>query len=119
MKKILFFLALVIALSACESSELHDSMEDMGKTYKAMRESEDLAVIKAQYANLKSSFDIAIAQQVHPEEQATFQEGMDKMADLIQQLETAIAADDVDGAKNILKQLGDNREDYHERLGID
>ena len=119
MKKILFFLAVVIALSSCESSELHDSMEDMGKTYKAMSKSEDFAVIKEKYADLKSSFDIAVAQQVHPEEQATFKEGMDKMADLLQQLETAIAADDVDGAKHILKQLGDNREDYHEKLGID
>lgn len=101
-----------------ESSPLHESMEDMGDRYKTIKESDDLALIKKEYASLKSAFEIAKAQTVEPDAQATFKEGMDKTAKLMAQLEAAIAEGDLDTTKSLIKELGSTRKEYHDELGV-
>jgi len=119
MKRFLPCLALLVALTGCSrSSELHDAMEDMKEPFKTMRETSDVAVIQAQLAIFTQAMNIAKAQQVKAEDQATFDEGMNKLGKLIGQVEQALAVGNVEEAQNLLEEIGQVRKKYHEKLGV-
>lgn len=120
MKKFLPFIALVIALGGCskKSSELHDAMESMKEPFKVMREASDINQVRAELANFLQGVNIAKVQQVKPEHQGTFDEGMKKLVDLTAQVEAALAADNLEEAKVLLKKMGEVRKEYHDKLGV-
>jgi len=118
MKKIILLAVVVVGLAGCQSSELHESMEEMGDSYKTMKKSEDLEAISKEYTSFKAAFDIAVVQQIDPENQPTFEDGMKKAQVLVKDLEAAIAAKELEKAKALLKELGEQRKEYHEKLGV-
>lgn len=119
MKRLLPCIAVLIALNGCsKSSELHDTMEDMKEPYKAMREANDINQVKTELAVFVQGLNIAKVQQVKPEDQATFDEGMKKLVELTGQVEAAVAAGNLDEAKSLLQKMGDVRKEYHDKLGV-
>lgn len=119
MKRLLPCIALFIALAGCsESSELHDAMEEMKEPYKAMREKEDLKTIEAELVAFIQALNVAKIQKIKPEDQPVFEEGIKKLVELTGQAEAAVAAGDVEQAKSLLKQMGDVRKEYHDKLGV-
>lgn len=119
MNKLIPLALLTIALTGCSKhSELHDSMEDMGGAYKAMRDSDDLAQIKKEWDTFKASLDVAEAQMVKPEDQATFNEGIDELTAAVARVDAAIASGNMMKTKELLKGFGDIRKEYHDKLGV-
>lgn len=119
MKRLLPCLTLVIALAGCsKSNELHDAMEEMKGPFKVMNESADAAAVKAELAKFVQSVNVAKIQKVKPEDQGTFDEGMKKLLELTGQAEAALTAGNLDEAKTLVKQMGDVRKEYHDKLGV-
>lgn len=119
MKRLLPCLTLVIALAGCSKhNELHDAMEEMKGPYKAMSESDDAAAIKAELAKFVQSVNVAKIQKVKPEDQGTFDEGIKKLVDLTGQTDAALTAGNLEEAKALVKQMGDVRKEYHDKLGV-
>jgi soluble cytochrome b562 len=119
MKRFLPGIALLIALGGCSNSnELHDAMEGMKEPFKAMRETNDIDQVKAELATFIQGLNIAKLQQVKPEHQSTFDEGMKKLVELTGQVEAAVAAGNLDAAQSLLKQMGDVRKEYHDKLEV-
>lgn len=114
----LLFLVVVMFTGCSKSSVLHDSMEEMGDAYKAMRDSSNLETINKEFTDFKAALDMASQQTVKPEHQDTFNEGMDELKTLVKQVDAALAAGDVDKTKQILEKLGDVRKEHHEELGV-
>ena len=120
MKKILIAVTMALVVSACSKHDpLHDSMESMGEAFKAMRKTDDLVTIKQQWLDFKKSANIAKVQQVKPEDQPAFDEGMNKLSDAITQIDRALEDNNLIAAKAAMKQLGEVRKKYHDKLGID
>ncbi|MDO3386790.1 cytochrome b562 [Gilvimarinus sp. SDUM040013] len=120
MKKLMIVLLLPLLAVACSKHDpLHESMESMGDSFKAMRESDDLVEVQAQWQSFKEALDIAQAQTMGPEEQADFEHGMQELAELTQALDAALAAKDLAAAKASLKKLGEVRKEYHDKLKVD
>jgi soluble cytochrome b562 len=119
MKRFLPCILLLVALNGCsKSSELHDAMESMKEPYKAMRETDDINQVKTELATFVQGLNIAKTQQIKPEDQGTFDEGMKKLVELTGQVEAAVAAGNLDQAKALLEQMGDVRKEYHDKLGV-
>ena len=118
LKTVYVYLIFILALTACESSELHKSMEGMGDSYKSIRESEDLTVIKNEFSKFKAALETANAQKIAPDNQATFDEGMKELADIVNQLDAALATNDLQNAKTLFEQLGKIRKKYHKKLDV-
>ena len=118
--KFLMLIAIIsMALVACSKSELHEAMEDMGGSYKAMRKAETLEQMQAELDKFTASVDIAKQQQVNPDDQQTFDEGMKKLTDKIGKLSSAIEAGAMEDAKNALKDLRELKKELHEKLDVD
>ena len=119
MKQLLPCLALALALSACtDHSPLHEAMEDMKGPFKTMRETDDAATIKTEFAAFKKGLEIAKVQKVKAEDQATFEEGMKELVALASQVEEALNAGNLQSAKELLQKMGGVRKEYHEKLGV-
>lgn len=119
MNKLIPLALLTIALTGCSKhSELHDSMEDMGGAYKAMKNSDDLAKIKQDWETFKASVNTAGMQMVKPEDQAVFDEGIDELTAAVKQVDAAIASGDLAKTKELLKGFGELRNKYHDKLGV-
>lgn len=111
--------AVVVVLSGCSRhSELHEAMETMGDAFKAIREESDLATIKAELATLKTAMEIAAQQKVAPEDQVTFDEGMQKTQSAVAELEKALAEGSQEQVADLVKKLGSIRKDFHDKLGV-
>lgn len=119
MKRFLPCMTLLIALAGCSNSnDLHDSMEEMKEPFKVMRESGDAEQIKTELAAFTKSVSVAKMQKVKPEDQSSFDEGMNKLTDLIAQVEAALTAGNLEEAKNQLNQMADLRKEYHDKFGV-
>ena len=119
MKYAVSALVLVCALAGCsKSNDLHDAMEDMKGPFKTMRESDDIAQIQLQITSFKEAVAKATEQKVKAEDQATFDEGMNELASLLAQAETALASGDLTSAKDLMKKMGGARKQYHDDLGV-
>ncbi|UTF59334.1 cytochrome b562 [Gilvimarinus sp. DA14] len=120
MKNWLMVAALAVGVTACSKHDpLHDSMEDMGGAFKAIRESQTDEALLSEWQHFKDALAVAKAQTVAPEDQAKFDEGIQKLEQLSAQVDTALAAGDMAGAKALLKQMGEARKKYHDALGVD
>lgn len=121
MKRLLLTIALpaVLIMGCSEHSELHESMETMGDSFKVMRKSDDLEAVKAEWVMFKEAQNVAQAQKVPPEDQAEFDSGMDEVSPLITKIDTALNAGDLAAAKSLFKQLGEVRKEYHDKLEVD
>ena len=83
-----------------------------------MREASDINQVKTELAAFMQGLEIAKMQQVKAEDQATFDEGMKKLVELTGQAEAAVNAGNLEQAKSALKQMGDVRKEYHDKLGV-
>ncbi|WP_020210771.1 cytochrome b562 [Gilvimarinus chinensis] len=120
MKYWLMASALVVGLAGCSKHDpLHDSMEEMGGSFKAMRESQNDEAMLNEWQNFKTALATAKAQKVTAEDQPKFDEGMQKLEELSAQVDVALAAGDMAGAKALLKKMGPARKEYHDALGVD
>lgn len=113
------FLAVIVVTGCSKSSVLHDSMEDMGDAYKTMRDSNSVEAISAEYSEFKAALDTASQQQVKAEHQDTFNKGMDELTALVPQVDAALAAGNLESAKQLLEKMGDVRKEYHDELGVE
>ena len=119
MKKLFPLILAAAALVGCSKpSPLHQSMEDMGGAYKAMKDSDSIPAIKEQLVLFKAGLDIAKSQPVKPEHQETFDEGIEKLYVLVASAEAAVAANSLPAAKELMQKLGDTRKKYHDELGV-
>lgn len=117
----IFFPALFALLSfvgCSKPSALKTSMEEMGESYKPMSEAQSLGAMRTEVADFKTALNTAAMQKVKPDDQATFDEGMKKLDDLVKELDSALAANDEAKAKEIVAKLGDTRKKYHKELGV-
>ena len=119
MKKFFPLVFVIAALVGCSrSTPLHDSMEGMGGSFKAMRKSDDIEVLKAQWAVFKTELNVAATQQVLPMYQTSFNEGMDKLKGLVVSVDAALAAGNLGEVKNLLQQLDETRKEFHKKLEV-
>lgn len=119
MQRLMPCLVLLVTLAACSrSNDLHDAMEEMKEPFKTMRESSDASQVKAELAKFTQALNLAKIQKVKPEDQNSFDEGMKKLDELTREVESALAADNLEAAKNLLNQMGDVRKEYHEKFGV-
>ncbi len=121
MRKLRLLATLILSLSllACAKSELHDAMEEMGGAFKSMNKTESLETIKADLVTFQGAFEIAKQQPVASEDQATFDEGMEKVEELAGQLAVAVDAGDLAAAKTLIAELRDANKKYHDKLGVE
>ncbi|MDO6748199.1 cytochrome b562 [Gilvimarinus sp. 1_MG-2023] len=120
MKKLLSVLALSLLAVACSKPDpLHESMESMGDSFKAMRESNDLAQMQSDWDAFKEARSVAAAQTMGPEEQKDFEQGMQRLAKLSKAVDAAFASGDVEAVKASLQKLGKVRKKYHDKLKVD
>lgn len=120
MKMRLFLVLGLVVLAGCSKpSPLHEAMEEMGSSFKVMREATNFETIKQEFPEFQAALEVASAQKVKPEHQATFDEGMDELEPLVAQLETALAADNALAAEQLLQKIGDVRKEYHEELEVE
>ena len=115
---ILLTIALPFGLLACGESELHEAMEGMGEAYKSMKDAESADSIKADLAVFKSRLAVARQQQVEPEDQLAFDEGLNKAEVLADDISMALEKGDLAHAKVLLADLRDLRKRYHEKLEV-
>ncbi|MDO3383348.1 cytochrome b562 [Gilvimarinus algae] len=119
MKPFLAALLCALMLGACSKhDDLHESMETMGDAFKTMRESSDLDAVKTEWESFKAGVELAQMQQVAPEDQATFDKGMDELAERMAGVDAALAAGDLELAKQGMKRLGEVRKEYHDKLEV-
>lgn len=120
MKKLMTLLALATLCVACAKHDpLHEAMESMGDSFKAMRETSDLTEFQSQWQSFKEAVAIAEAETMGPEEQADFEQGMDKLTQALPLVDAALAAGDLEAAKAVLKDMGAVRKEYHDKLKVD
>ena len=118
--RIFTLLIITMLLMACsKSSELHESMEEMGDSYKQLRKAQSADDIKAQLNGFKTAFEIAKQQPVKPEHQTDFDEGMLALEKEIASLELALTNNDLEAALASVKELHELEEKYHEKLGVE
>lgn len=119
MKKLFPIAFAVAVLAGCSKpSPLHQSMEDMGGAYNTMKDSNNIPAIKGQVALFKAGLNIAKDQPVRPEDQATFDEGIEELNILVVSIEAAVAANNLPVAKELMQKLGEARKKYHDKLGV-
>ena len=119
MKKLVPLVFVFAAFAGCSrSTPLHDAMEGMDGSFKSMRASEDLASITKDWASFKTELAIAREQKIFPEFQATFDEGMEKLAALEINMDAAIAAGNLDEAKALMQRLSETRKEFHKKLEV-
>lgn len=114
----LFILAALL-MACSKSSELHESMEEMGDSYKVLRNAQSVEEIKAELAGFKAAFEIAKQQAVKAEHQADFDEGMLALDKEITSLELSLSNNDLEAARAGIKELHELEEKYHEKLGVE
>lgn len=126
MKRVLTWIVLLgsvslglVSLAGCSESELHNSMEEMGGAYKAMKESQTAAAMKAELSTFKSQLAIAQQQAVNPEDQNAFDEGLQKVEEQVGRLELALETNNLDLANAILAELRELNKEYHDKLGVE
>ncbi|WP_028885095.1 cytochrome b562 [Teredinibacter turnerae] len=119
-KRALLVIALVFTVIAgcSRHSELHEAMETMGDSFKAMRNETDKAKLQEELAVFKGALDIAIQQKIMPEDQSVFDEGMKKTQEALAQLEAAVASGNDAAIAEALKKVGGFRKEFHEKLGV-
>lgn len=108
----------LITTGCTRHSELHNAMEDMGGAFKVMRESQDISELKQKMVELKAGLEISAGQAVRPEDQATFDEGIEKVNALVAKIDAALAQNDLAAAKSAIDELGSERKRYHEKLDV-
>ena len=109
----------LVVLVGCSESELHKSMEGMGGAYKAMKDSQTAEAMKAELDTFKAQLAIAQKQPVNPEDQSTFDEGLQKVEEQVAQLELALETGSLEVANTILAQLREINKEYHDKLGVE
>lgn len=119
MSKILLITVLLLSLLGCAKSELHNAMEEMGESFKAMEESESLAVMDNELSRFQAALDTARQQTLSEEHHSSFEEGTDKIAELAAQLRQAVDAGDNQQARALLKKMRSTRKEYHDKLEVD
>lgn len=120
MKYWLMASVLVIGMAGCSKHDpLHDSMEEMGGSFKAMRESQDDETMLNEWQSFKDALATAKAQTVAAEDQPKFDEGIQKLEELSAQVDVALAAGDIADTKALFKKMGEVRKEYHDALGVD
>ncbi|MER2492097.1 cytochrome b562 [Catenovulum sediminis] len=122
MKNTILVTALFAALSltACSKPEpLHDSMESMEDSYKSLKKAETLEDKKQLVADFEKYLLIAKEQKVRPEDQKTFDEGIEKLSQEVQALKLQLEQGNIENIKPQLKRLHDLEEEYHELLGVE
>lgn len=118
MKKLLMVL-LALTLAACAKSELHNAMETMGDALKAVGEAESPAEMQTHLNEVLAALKIARQQQVKPEHQQTFDEGLEKVQELFDQFQGHLLDGEPEMAKGLFPKLKETIEHYHEELGVD
>ena len=122
MKTKIFFtaaLASVLLIGCSKPNPIHEGMESMGKSFKALRQAETLADKQQLIAEFEQHVLMVQKQQVKPEDQATFDEGIDKLLSEVQAVKAALEQGNIENIKPQLKALHDLEEEYHELLGVE
>ncbi|MCU4677267.1 cytochrome b562 [Catenovulum sp. 2E275] len=120
MRKILLTSLLTAAfLAGCSQPEpLHDAMESMGSNFKALRDAQSIDEKKQILAQFKEQVEIAKQQKVRPEDQKTFDEGMEKLSTQLALVMAQVEAGQIENLQAQLKKLGELRKEYHELLEV-
>lgn len=120
MKNVFWLVLAAVLLAGCSGgSELHESMEEMGDSFKSMNKADSLEDIQSELEEFSANIAIAKQQQVKPEHQQDFDEGMEQLSTQLTDLETAVQAGDLAGAKSALAVLRDTNKKYHKKLGVE
>lgn len=108
-----------IFLTACsEPDPLHQAMEGMGGAFKELRKAETIEDKKMLLAELEKHINVAKQQKVAPEDQESFDKGMQKLSTAIASLKLQLEQGNIENIKPQLKELGQIRKEYHELLGV-
>ena len=119
MKKVFPVIVCALALSACSKpSELHTSMEDMGQSFKSIKETDSAEQMKAELTKFSQALSVAKAQKIPADKQQTFDEGINKAETLVAEINTALDAGDMEKAQALFKDLGNTRKKYHDKLDV-
>ncbi|EWH12116.1 lipoprotein [Catenovulum agarivorans DS-2] len=120
-KKLLITAVLTSAfLMACSKpNPIHEAMESMGDTYKSLKQAETVADKQQLIAQLEEHVLFAKQQKVKAEDQANYDEGMEKLLGEIQAIKLALSQGNIENIKPQLKALHDIEEEYHELLGVE
>ncbi|MBD2857759.1 hypothetical protein IB286_01985 [Spongiibacter sp. KMU-158] len=118
MKKLLCVLA-IAGLAACAESDLHNAMENMGDSLKVYAKSESAAEMETSLDQILASLKIAREQQVAPEDQAMFDEGLEKVQAIMDDAKASLATGNIALAKSGLAELKKTIEKYHDELGVE
>ncbi len=118
MKKLVVVL-MALALAACAKSELHNAMEAMGDSLKVFAKSESQPEMAAALKDLLAALSVARQQMVKPEDQANFDEGLENVQMIMDDLQASLRAGNIAEAKSQLPELKKTIEKYHELLGVE
>ncbi|SMF60878.1 soluble cytochrome b562 [Alteromonadaceae bacterium Bs31] len=111
--------AMLSVLGCSRGSDLHEAMESMGDSMKAMSKSEELEQLKKELGDFTAALEVAVQQKVKEEDQLTFDEGLKKVQDGTAKIQQALEQGNADLAKKLLKELHELEEKYHEKLGVE
>ena len=108
-----------VLFGCSKPNPIHEGMESMGKSFKALRQAETLADKQQLIAEFEKHVLMVQKQQVKPEDQATFDEGIEKLLTEVQAVKAALELGNIENIKPQLKALHDLEEEYHELLGVE
>ncbi|WAJ71222.1 cytochrome b562 [Catenovulum adriaticum] len=120
MKKILLasLLSATFLAGCSQPDPLHDAMESMGNNFKALKKAESIDEKKNILKQFKQQLDVAKMQKIRPEDQETFDEGMEKLVNQVNLVIAQVEAGQVENLQMQLKKLGEIRKEYHELLEV-
>lgn len=120
MKYVLTLILISLVLAGCSRhSELHEAMEGMGDSYKAMKNAETLEQMQTELEKFSANVDIARQQKVKPEDQQTFDEGMQKLEEGVVALRQSIDSGSLADVRTAIDNLKDLKKELHDKLEVD
>ncbi len=117
MKNVLFPLALVCfsSLSYAQNIDMEATMKKMALAYKSAVQAESLQEVKAQMVTLDALVEKSKRAQFAAEKKGTYLEGLNKLSDAIDEVNVRVEAQQLEQAKESLKQINDLRKEYHDK----
>ncbi|WP_260433565.1 cytochrome b562 [Burkholderia sp. Bp8998] len=103
------------AAPAC-AGEIKPLMKDMKHAMQGAMNSRTIPEMKGYVARLESDAQQA-GRQRYRDDQPTYDDGMRTLHDELTEVDRAIEANDLPGAKQALRRINDSKKHYHDLLG--
>ncbi|KJY72079.1 cytochrome b562 [Vibrio nigripulchritudo] len=115
MKTAVILLTSLFAFSAFAKTDLSANMKQMKLAFNQAAEATTIEGMRAPIEEFEQLVILSANGSYPPEREELYQSGFSKLTKAVERIETKLNEGDLDGAKTILREIDDLREEYHDK----